>query len=137
MKKLVCDAQYLGDYKLNIVAIDNDYKQNHGRYQYIVNEAAKYGVNICINPLVWIDSKNKICKQWLKGAYCSKEHDMEENHVHHANGYMFYEWLGFADERDGIPNIMRFSRIIVTLGNDELNLNTALQLSNFLQSENL
>lgn len=131
MKKLVSDAQYIGDYKVNLVVVDNDYKHLHGHYQYIIREAARFGVNICINPLVWLDNRHTICKQWLKGEHCSKEEGLEERNVHQANSQLFYEWLGFEDPADGIPNILRFGRIIVALGNDELNLNTALQLDHF------
>lgn len=131
LKKLVSDGQFVGDYKTNIVVIDNDYKQHHGRYQYIVQEAARFGVNICINPLVWIDDRHKICHQWLKGEECSRKEGLEEKRVHQANSHLFYEWLGFAPEDDNVVNILRFNRIIVALGSDELNINTALQMTNF------
>ena len=131
LKKLVSDSQFIGDYKTNIVVVDNDYKQYHGRYQYIVQEAAKFGVNICINPLVWLDDMHKICHQWLNGEECSRKEGLEEKRIHQANSHLFYEWLGFAPNDDNVVNILRFNRIIVTLGSDELNINTALQITNF------
>lgn len=131
LKKLVSNAQFIGDYKTNIVVIDNDYKQQHGRYQYIVQEAAKFGVNICINPLVWIDEKHRICQQWLNGEECAKQAGLEEKTIHQANSHLFYEWLGFAPEDDHVVNILRFNRIIVALGSDELSIKTALQMTNF------
>lgn len=131
LKKLVSDGQFIGDYKTNIVVVDNDYKQYHGRYQYIVQEAAKFGVNICINPLVWLDDKHKICHQWLNGEECSRKEGLEEKRIHQANSHLFYEWLGFAPNDDNVVNILRFNRIIVALGSDELNINTALQITNF------
>lgn len=131
LKKLVSDGQFIGDYKTNIVVVDNDYKQYHGRYQYIVQEAAKFGVNICINPLVWIDDKHKICHQWLNGEECSRKEGLKEKSIHQANSHLFYEWLGFAPNDDNVVNILRFNRIIVALGSDELNINTALQVTNF------
>lgn len=131
LRKEVCDAQFIGDYKINVVVVDNDYKLYHGRYQYIVQEAARFGVNICINPLVWIDNSHNIQKQWLKGEKCSKENNLEEKWVHQANGHLFYEWLGFTDPEIGMANILYFNRIIVALGSDELNVNTALQLTKF------
>lgn len=131
LKKLVSDGQFIGDYITNIVVVDNDYKQYHGRYQYIVQEAAKFGVNICINPLVWLDDKHKICHQWLNGEECSRKEGLEEKRIHQANSHLFYEWLGFAPNDDNVVNILRFNRIIVALGSDELNINTALQITNF------
>ena len=131
LKKLVSDGQFIGDYITNIVVVDNDYKQYHGRYQYIVQEAAKFGVNICINPLVWLDDMHKICHQWLNGEECSRKEGLEEKRIHQANSHLFYEWLGFAPNDDNVVNILRFNRIIVALGSDELNINTALQITNF------
>lgn len=131
LKKLVSDGQFIGDYRTNIVVVDNDYKQYHGRYQYIVKEAAKFGVSICINPLVWIDDKHKICHQWLTGEECSRKEGLKEKSIHQANSYLFYEWLGFVPNDDNVVNILRFNRIIVALGSDELNINTALQITNF------
>ena len=131
LKKLVSDSQFIGDYKTNIVVVDNDYKQYHGRYQFVVQEAAKFGVNICINPLVWLDDKHKICHQWLNGEKCSREEGLEEKSIHQANSHLFYEWLSFVSNNDNVVNILRFNRIIVALGSDELNINTALQITNF------
>ena len=131
LKKLVSDSQFIGDYKTNIVVVDNDYKQYHGRYQYIVQEAAKFGVNICINPLVWLDDMHKICHQWLNGEKCSRKEGLEEKSIHQANSHLFYEWLSFVPNDDNVVNILRFNRIIVALGSDELNINTALQITNF------
>lgn len=131
LKKSVANAQFIGDYKTNIVVIDDDYKQHHGRFQYIVQEAAKFGVNICINPLVWIDDKHKICNKWLVGEECSRKKGFEEKSIHQANSHLFYEWLGYTPDDDHITNILRFNRIIVALGSDELNINTALQITNF------
>lgn len=131
LKKLVSNAQFIGDYKTNIVVVDNDYKLYHGRYQYIVREAARFGVNICINPLVWIDDKHRICHQWLYGEGCSRKECLEEKTIHQANSHLFYEWLGYTPDSDRVMNILRFNRIVVALGSDELNINTALQLTNF------
>ena len=131
LKKLVSDGQFIGDYKTNIVVVDNDYKQYHGRYQFVVQEAAKFGVNICINPLVWLDDKHKICHQWLNGEKCSRKEGLEEKRIHQANSHLFYEWLSFVPNDDNVVNILRFNRIIVALGSDELNINTALQITNF------
>lgn len=103
LRKLVCDAQYLDSGKLNIVVVDENYEDQHGRYQYIVEEAGKFGVNITINP----------------------------QGIDKVNSRLFYEWLGLDDPMDGVKNILSFSRIIVAIGNDELNVNTALQLTNF------
>lgn len=134
LKKEVCDAQFRGDCKVNIVVVDSDYANCHGRYQYIVREAARFGVNICINPLVWLDDRHCIHRQWLSSAKCQRRQDSEEKRVSHANGHLFYEWLGFTDPGTGMPNILHFNRIIVALGSDELNVNTALQLSKFRDS---
>lgn len=131
LKKQVCNAQFIGDNKVNIVVVDNDYKQFHGRYQPIIEEAARFGVNICINPLVWIDENHKLCQQSLRAEQCAKVHHLEERNVHQANSQLFYEWLAYTDEALQMPNILYFNRIIVALGSDELNVNTALQLTNF------
>lgn len=131
LKKQVCDAQFIGDYSINVTVIDNDYANFHGRYQYIVQEAARFGINICINPLVWIDDKHRICRQWLGNERCFKKRDLEEKRVCQANSDLFYEWLGFEEPGAGAVNIIRFNRIIVALGSDELNVNTALQMTRF------
>lgn len=131
LKKQVCNAQFIGDNKVNIVVVDNDYKQFHGRYQPIIEEAARFGVNICINPMVWIDENHKLCQQSLRAEQCAKVHHLEERNVHQANSQLFYEWLAYTDEALQMPNILYFNRIIVALGSDELNVNTALQLTNF------
>lgn len=131
LKKEVCDAQFIGKHRVNVVVIDNDYKQFHGRYHRLAKEAAKHGVTICINPLVWIDKEHHICKQWLQAEHCAKIEHMEEKHIHQANSQLFYEWLEFTDETLQMPNILFFNRIIVALGSDELNVNTALQLTYF------
>lgn len=131
LKKQVCNAQFIGNNKVNIVVVDNDYKQFHGRYQPIIEEAARFGVNICINPLVWIDENHKLCQQSLRAEQCAKVHHLEERNVHQANSQLFYEWLAYTDEALQMPNILYFNRIIVALGSDELNVNTALQLTNF------
>lgn len=134
LKKEVGDSRFLGDFRLNIVVVDNDYSLHHGRFQYIVSEAARFGVNICINPLVWLDDRHTIVGQWLSGEKCGRQQGLEEKRVDQANGQLFYEWLGFEDPETSIPNILNFNRIIVALGSDELNVNTALQLTKFRNS---
>ncbi len=130
MKKLVSDAQFIGDYTLNIVVVDNDYRMFHGRYQYIAQEAARFGVNICINPKVWVNKCNRICGQSLVANNDIFHDGLVEKRIHQTNGERFYEWLGFTPE-DGVTNILLFNRIIIALGSDELNINTALQLNSF------
>lgn len=134
MKKLVCDAQYLGDYKFNLVVIDNTYKDNNGQYQYMVREARRFGMNICINPLVWMDDQHQICCQQMRGGISIRQEGLDEKRITQSNGHMFYQWLGFEEPEVGAPNIIRFNRIIVALGNDEVNVNTALQLTKFRNS---
>lgn len=131
LKKQVCDAQYIGEYKVNVTIVDNDYKYFHGRYQYIIREAARFGVNICINPIVWLDDEQNIQEQSLNGEKCSNSTKLEKRQVHQANGHLFYKWLGYRDYKTQMVNILYFNRIIVALGSDELNVNTALQLTNF------
>ena len=130
MKKLVSDAQFIGDYKLNIVVVDNDYRMFHGRYQYIAQEAARFGVNICINPKIWVNKCNRICEQSLSTNHDIYYDGLVEKRIHQTNGERFYEWLGFTPE-GGPANILYFNRIIIALGSDELNINTALQLNTF------
>lgn len=55
---------------------------------------------------------------------------LEEKHIHQANSQAFYEWLDYTDPQIGMPDILYFNRIIVALGAEELNVNTALQLTN-------
>lgn len=131
LRKEVSDAQFIGSYKLNVVVVDNDYKHLHGRYQFVAREAARFGVNICINPVVWLDDMHTIKKQWIGSEKCGKEQGLEEKRICQANGHLFYEWLTFKDSEIGIENILHFNRIIVALGSDELNVNTALQLATF------
>lgn len=125
LNKIVCDASYIGDFRLNIIVIDDDYRHKHGHYIDIVTEASHHGVNICINPRVWINANHEIRQQSLDNSDVTAAEDLTERFVHTANGVLFYKWLTYQ------RNIMRFNRIIVALGNDELNINTALTLHRF------
>ena len=122
---MVCDASYNGNFTLNITVIDDDYNHKHGRYHSIFEQANKHGVNICINPRVWLNSNHRIELQSLTADHVPQTPGLTEQSVHTANSVLFYQWLAFD------RNILRFNRIIVALGNDELNINTALQMHRF------
>ena len=129
LRKQICDVQYRRNYQVNVVVVDNDYQNFHGRYQYIVKDAARLGVYITINPIVWFDRHHTLCKQWLSDRPFEQQKDLDEQQVHQANSHLFYEWLDYTDPAIGMPNMLYFNRIIVALGADELNVYTALQLA--------
>ncbi|MFI3239168.1 MAG: hypothetical protein R3Y22_01050 [Bacteroidales bacterium] len=103
LKKTVCDAQFIGDnYHFSATVIDKDFSDKHGRYKYLFEDATdKTCGAITFNP------------EW------------EGKRVDCTNGELFYDWLN-ADDR-----ILKFERIIVALGDDELNINTAIHLTKF------
>lgn len=99
LKKMVCDAQFLGnDYRFSVTVIDRDYATKHGRYKYHFAEL-------------------------IEGNHFDLRFNPEG--ITEANGVAFYDWLA------GGQRITTFDRIIVALGNDGLNVNTALELNKF------
>ncbi len=117
LKKIVADAAFGDGFKLDITIIDDDYRYKHGHYQNVIDEANRHGIGIVVNPHVWVNDDDEIVDRGAEGA--------RRRSVHVVNSTLFYSWLA-SKER-----ILDFDRIIVALGNDELNINTALQLNRF------
>lgn len=104
LKKMVCDAQFIGNnFRCSITVIDKDYEMKHGRVKYLTD-----GINSQLRET---------------GSRCYVE--INPNDICIVNGVKFYNWLN-DDKR-----ILNFNRIIVALGDDELNVNTALELNRF------
>lgn len=109
LRKTVCDTRYIGDAKIKISVIDDSFKEHNGRFAPIFAEARKNGIDIEVNPLFRDRDENA----------------GEEKRVHKAGSTRFYSWL------DDDDRILEFNRIIVALGDDELNTNTALDIHRF------
>lgn len=127
LRKTVCDAQFLGDdFHFSVTVIDDDFQINKGIYLKIFNAARKLGIEINVNPTIYLNERGEIEGEDRSGLMGYGECDgFEKVSVHSVNGCYFYRWLEYND------NIMDFDRIIVSLGDDELNTNTAMQLHRF------
>lgn len=138
LRKTVCDAQFLGDdFHFSVTVIDDDFEKNRGRYMRIFRLAKRLKIEINVNPTVFFDENGAIVGEERSGLMEDEMLGHSENakvrpfvwkekrNISSANGYDFYRWLDFND------NILHFDRIIVSLGNDEYNTNTAMQLHRF------
>ncbi len=138
LRKTVCDAQFLGDdFHFSVTVIDDDFEKNRGRYMRIFRLAKRLKIEINVNPTVYLDENGAIVGEEMSGLMEDEMLSHSENakarsfvwkekrNISSANGYDFYRWLDFND------NILHFDRIIVSLGNDEYNTNTAMQLHRF------
>lgn len=138
LRKTVCDAQFLGDdFHFSVTVIDDDFEKNRGRYMRIFRLAKRLKIEINVNPTVYLDENDAIVGEERSGLMEDEMLSHSENakarlftwkekrNISSANGYDFYRWLDFND------NILHFDRIIVSLGNDEYNTNTAMQLHRF------
>lgn len=127
LKKTVCDAQFLGDdFHFSVTVIDEDFAREGGRYLKIFENARRLGIEINVNPAIFLNEKGEIVNEDKSGLMGNVEyHGFDRRNVCSVNGYDFYRWLEHND------NILDFDRIIVSLGDDELNTNTAMQLHRF------
>lgn len=137
LRKTVCDAQFLGDdFHFSVTVIDDDFEKNRGCYMRIFKVAKKMNIEINVNPTIFLDANGAIVGEercgLMEDAVLKHFEDKKQTFewkdkrtVSSVNGYDFYRWLDFNE------NILHFDRIIVTLGNDELNTNTAMQLNRF------
>lgn len=107
LKKIICDAQFMGeDFNFSVTVIDKDYQSKHGHYKYLLSE--------CIG---------KENQMKAAGGKCNLEFNPRE--VCTVGSEDFYDWLNEG------KNILNFNRIIVALGGDSVNVNTALELNRF------
>lgn len=127
LKKTVCDAQFLGeDFHFSVTVIDENFEKERGRYLRIFENARRLGIEINVNPAIFFNKKGEIVNEDRSGLMGNVEyHGFDKRNICSVNGCDFYRWLEYND------NILDFDRIIVSLGDDELNTNTAMQLHRF------
>jgi len=109
LKKTLCDTRYPGNNTVRITVIDDNFKYLHGAFATVFEEARKFGVSIEVNP----------------EFYDKGEIGEVNKRIHNTGSSRFYSWLA-EDKR-----ILNFNRIIIALGDDELNINTALDIHRF------